>query len=214
MSKPDLLNIDTRSALLECAERLFLTKGFAGVSIRQITRETGTNVASVNYHFNDKTGLFREVLAARLDQITDEKLTLLKSLSKQQPTASLEEILGAYIRSFFDSHLFSADSDRLMQIIYQEMGPDAVTKDLVATRLIAPINQAFKELIMKSCPGLNENSASFCVSSITGQILHFIRSRDILRSLRNQEDNQTFIEDIINHITQFSLHGLGSTENA
>ncbi len=101
-----------------------------------------------------------------------------------------------------------------MQIIYQEMGPDAVTKDLVATRLIAPINQAFKELIMKSCPGLNENSASFCVSSITGQILHFIRSRDILRSLRNQEDNQTFIEDIINHITQFSLHGLGSTENA
>ncbi len=94
------------------------------------------------------------------------------------------------------------------------MGPDAVTGDLVATRLIAPINQAFKELIMKNCPQLNEDSASFCVSSITGQILHFIRSRDILRSLRNREDNPTFIEDIINHITQFSLHGLGSTENA
>jgi AcrR family transcriptional regulator len=214
MSRPVPLHIDTRSALLECAERLFLTKGFAGVSIRQITRESGTNVASVNYHFSDKTGLFREVLAARLDQITNEKVNLLKTLTQRQPAASLEEILRAYTGSFFDSRLVSADSDRLMQIIYQEMGPDAVTGDLVANRLIAPINQAFKELIMKSCPRLNEDTASFCVSSITGQILHFIRSRDILRSLRNQEDNLTFIEDIINHITQFSLHGLGSTENA
>ncbi len=120
MSKPAPINTDTRSALLECAERLFLTKGYAGVSIRQITRESGTNVASVNYHFNDKMGLFREVLATRLDQITDEKLTLLKALTQQQPAASLEEVLRAYTRSFFDSHLFSADSDRLMQIIYRK----------------------------------------------------------------------------------------------
>ena len=151
MSKAAPLNIDTRTALLECAEQLFLTKGFAGVSVRQITRESGTNVASVNYHFSDKTGLFREVLATRLDMITNEKLTLLKKLTLQQPEANLEEILRAYTSSFFDSYLFSADSDRLMQIIYQEMGPDAVTGDLVATRLIAPINHAFKELIMKRC---------------------------------------------------------------
>ena len=202
---------DTRAAILACADKLFLSHGFTGVSVRQITLASGTNVASVNYHFGDKTGLFREVLAARLDRITDEKLSLLKDLDGKQPTAALKDILSAYTRSFFESQVCAPDSDRLMQIIYREMGPDAVTGDLVATRLIAPINQAFKNSIMKALPDLDEKHASFCVSSITGQILHFIRSREILRSLRSPEENRTFTEDVIHHITQFSLRGLGST---
>ncbi len=201
---------DTRAALLEAAEKLFLAHGYEGVSIRQITKACNTNVASVNYHFKDKTGLFREVLTLRLDTITGEKLDLLQELNEKMPRASLEEVLRAYIQSFFDSHMSSPDSDRLMQIIYREMGPDAITGDLVATRLIVPINQAFKKSIMQTSPHLDENHASFCVSSITGQILHFIRSREILRRMRSPEQNQTFIADVIDHITQFSLRGLGS----
>ena len=214
MQKQPLNSKDTRTSLLECAERLFLAHGFESVSIRRITMASGTNVASVNYHFSDKTGLYREVLARLLDSITMEKLALLEKLDKQHPPAKLEAILSAYISSFFDSHLSSPDSDRLMQTIYREMGPDAVTGDLVATRLIVPINQAFKELILKVVPDLGEKSASFCVSSITGQVLHFIRSRDILRSIHSPQQNSTFIEDVIEHITQFSLRGLGSNHNA
>ncbi|MEN8729835.1 MAG: TetR/AcrR family transcriptional regulator [Desulfuromonadales bacterium] len=199
---------------MESATKLFLANGFENVSIRQITMASGSNVASVNYHFSDKTGLYREVLANLLDSITREKLALLEKLDRQKPSAQLEEILTAYIRSFFDSHTCSPDSDRLMQTIYREMGPDAVTGDLVATRLIVPINRAFKDLILKTSPGLGEKRASFCVSSITGQVLHFIRSRDILRSMHSPEQHQTFIEDVIEHITQFSLQGLGSSQHA
>jgi len=213
MKSQSLIHKDTRSALLESAARLFLAHGFESVSIRQITRASGSNVASVNYHFSDKTGLYREVLASLLDSITREKLALLEKLDMQQPPATLEEILTAYIRSFFDSNLPSPDSDRLMQTIYREMGPDAVTGDLVATRLIVPINQAFKELILKASPDLGEKRASFCVSSITGQVLHFIRSRDILRSIHSPEQNRTFIEDVIEHITQFSVQGIGSNQH-
>lgn len=206
-------NKDTRSALLESATRLFLAQGFEGVSIRQITLASGSNVASVNYHFSDKTGLYREVLARILDSITSEKLALLKKLDLQEPPASLEDIICTYIRSFFDAHLSTPDSDRVMQTIYREMGPDAVTGDLVATRLILPINLAFKNLILKVRPELDEKKASFCVSSITGQVLHFIRSRDILRGIHDPRQERTFIEDIIAHITQFSLQGLGSNQH-
>ena len=90
---------------------------------------------------------------------------------------------------------------------------EPVTGDLIASRLIVPINRAFKELILKASPGLGEKRASFCVSSITGQVLHFVRSRDILRGIHSPEQNQPFIEDIIEHITQFSLHGLGSNQH-
>jgi AcrR family transcriptional regulator len=203
---------DTRAALLECAEALFLAHGFEGVSIRQITAATGTNVAAVNYHFNGKTNLYREILGQRLDEIVREKLTMLKELDEQQPSADLEQILTTYIRSYFDSFLISRDSDRLLQTIYREMGPDAVASDLVTARLVKPIHQAFQKTILNACPELNEEHVSFCVSSITGQVLHFIRARDILKKIRNP--NQTFIEDTVHHITQFSLRGIGSKPNA
>lgn len=204
---------DTRTTLLDCAGELFLTHGFEGVSIRQITHAAGTNVAAVNYHFNGKTNLFREVLAQRLDEITHDKLAILKEFNEQQPAADLEQILEAYIRSFFDS-LSSPDADRLMQIIYREMGPDAVANDLVATRLIIPINQAVQKAILQTRPDLDKDHVSYCVSSITGQVLHFIRARDILKNIRNPEQNQTFIENTVHHITQFSLRGIGSNDHA
>ena len=67
-------NKDTRALLLKHAEALFLAHGFEGVSIRQITEASDANVAAVNYHFNGKTNLYREVLAQRLEGITLEKL--------------------------------------------------------------------------------------------------------------------------------------------
>ena len=205
---------DTRAALLECAEKLFLTHGFDGVSIRQITEATGANVAAVNYHFNGKTNLYREVLAQRLDEIASTKLAILKKLDEQQPAADLEQILSAYVRSYFDSLLTTPDNDRLLQTIYREMGPDAIASDLVATRLVRPIHHAFQQIIGKTCPGLDEEYISYCVSSVTGQVLHFIRAREILKIIRNPSQNLRFIEDTVRHITQFSLRGIGSKNHA
>ncbi len=205
--------IDTRTALLESGRKLFLVHGFEGVSIRQITKAAGTNVAAINYHFNGKINLFREVLGQGLDQITHDKLARMKALDEQQPGADLRQILDVYIRSFFDTHT-SFDGDRLMQIIYREMGPDAVASDLVATRLIAPINQAVQKSILKACPDLDKNHVSFCVSSITGQVSHFIRARDILNKINNAGQNHTFMENTVQHITNFSLRGIGSNHHA
>jgi len=207
-------NKDTRALLLKHAEELFLTHGFEGVSIRQITEASGANVAAVNYHFNGKTSLYLEVLKQRLDGITQDKLALLKKLDEQRPAATLEQILYGYIYSFFDAHLSSPDSDRLLQTIYREMAPDAIASDLVADRLVIPVHKAFQKIIVKSCPDLDEDHVSYCVSSITGQVLHFIRAREVLKGIRTPEQNQTFIEDTVQHITQFSLRGIGSQNHA
>jgi AcrR family transcriptional regulator len=205
---------DTRAALLKCAETLFFAHGYEGVSIRQITAASGTNVAAVNYHFNGKINLYREILAERLNGLAIEKLAVLRELDEQHPPANLEQVLETYVRSYFDSLLSARDSDQLIQIIYREMGPDAIASDLVANLLVKPIHKAFQKAIVKACPKLDEEHVSFCVSSITGQVLHFIRGREVLRNIRNPDQHQTFIEDAIHHITQFSLRGIGSNQHA
>jgi len=53
---------ETRNQLLEAGLRLFSIHGFESVSTRQLTKESGANIAAINYHFGGKEGLYRAVL--------------------------------------------------------------------------------------------------------------------------------------------------------
>ncbi len=68
----------TRERLLRTAERLLAEHGIDGVSLREITRESGArNVRAIQYHFSDRDGLIRAVLgrhAPDVDIARDELL--------------------------------------------------------------------------------------------------------------------------------------------
>jgi AcrR family transcriptional regulator len=54
----------TRDAILDAAERRFAARGFAGVSVRQITADAGLrNQASLYHHFKNKQAIYEAVLA-------------------------------------------------------------------------------------------------------------------------------------------------------
>ena len=55
-----------RDALLETARGLFLGRGFASVTIRQIAAAAGSSPATIHYHFGDKLGLYRAMLQAAI----------------------------------------------------------------------------------------------------------------------------------------------------
>jgi AcrR family transcriptional regulator len=55
---------DTRAQLISAAEQLFATRGIDGVSLREINRMAGqSNTGAVQYHFGDRDGLVRAVIA-------------------------------------------------------------------------------------------------------------------------------------------------------
>lgn len=56
----------TRQAILDAAERLFLSNGFNGTSVRQIAHEAGgIAVGGIYNHFSSKEEIFRALLEAR-----------------------------------------------------------------------------------------------------------------------------------------------------
>ena len=48
----------TEEKIKEAAKRVFIAKGFAGCTSREIAKEAGMNVALVNYYFRSKNQLF------------------------------------------------------------------------------------------------------------------------------------------------------------
>ncbi|MEX2549887.1 MAG: helix-turn-helix domain-containing protein [Nitriliruptoraceae bacterium] len=57
-----------RRRLLDAAEELFATDGFAGTTTRAIAERAGTSTGMVFYHFPTKTALLETVLAERSPQ--------------------------------------------------------------------------------------------------------------------------------------------------
>ena len=67
-----------RSALIEAAERLFAERGADTVSLREINAAAGaTNASAIQYHFGDRQGLERAVLAKHGTAVEERRHALL-----------------------------------------------------------------------------------------------------------------------------------------
>ncbi|MDJ1133710.1 TetR/AcrR family transcriptional regulator [Streptomyces iconiensis] len=61
-----------REDLLEGAKRCLLEKGYGRTTARDIVQASGTNLASIGYHYGSKDALLREALFAWMGEWADE----------------------------------------------------------------------------------------------------------------------------------------------
>ncbi|MGH8076147.1 MAG: TetR/AcrR family transcriptional regulator [Lysobacter sp.] len=86
----------TKDRILGAAEELFAQFGFTGTSLRQVTSRADVNIAAVNYHFGSKENLVNEVFRRRMDDMSAQRLSALKTAIEQHP-GELEPILAAFV---------------------------------------------------------------------------------------------------------------------
>ena len=68
---------DTRTRLLDTAERLFAEHGIANVSDRRVAEEAGsTNHSAVGYHFGGRRGLLRALVDRNVAALEDDRRRL------------------------------------------------------------------------------------------------------------------------------------------
>src|SRR6516225_6761734 len=65
----------TRERIMKAAERLFAESGYDGTSTRAIVAKAKVNQAAINYHFDGKNGLYREVLRNAFRGLTENQLS-------------------------------------------------------------------------------------------------------------------------------------------
>ncbi|MFF3373191.1 TetR/AcrR family transcriptional regulator [Streptomyces sp. NPDC002680] len=61
-----------REDLLEGAKRCLLEKGFVRTTARDIVKESGTNLASIGYHYGSKDKLLAEAYVALVEGLSDD----------------------------------------------------------------------------------------------------------------------------------------------
>ena len=85
---------ETRTRLLDEAERLFAEQGVWAVTNREITEAAGQrNVSALNYHFGSRNELLAAVLTRRGRELDAQRAELGAQLGDQSPTRDLVHLL-------------------------------------------------------------------------------------------------------------------------
>ena len=151
-----MVEVDTKTALLDTAERLFADRGIAATSLRTITSEAGANLAAVHYHFGSKAALVQEVFSRRLKALNEERLRLLQRLQASGASwpPPLEDLLRAFVGPVLRLGLDLDRGDAVMRLLgrlYTEPGDiiqSIITEQFgeVAHRFVPAFASALPEL--------------------------------------------------------------------
>lgn len=189
----------TREELLKAAALVFAERGYHNATIREICRRAGTNVASVNYTFGDKLGLYSEVL--RQSFRTGEMIELIAELDA---SASPEELLRKLIRARLLS--FCGRSDLHSRIVMREFAEP--------TPAMARVVEGIRPVYERTCRAIasllglppEHETTRLCHNSIIGQVVFYAVAQPMLSRLQRElKMTPDQLERVADHIADFSL---------
>ncbi len=199
---------ETRGRVLEAAARLFAEHGFNHVSIRDICREAGSNVASVNYHFGDKLGLYRELIGAVAEGMNDAKNSAFGAGAGRPP----EEQLRAYIRGFLHQLLDQNPEETcwLEKLMVRETTEPTPALDLIIEKGIKPAAERLAKLVgeVLGLPA-DDPRAMQGAGAIQGLCIWYRSTRPVAeRMFPELKITPERIDEIADFVADFSLAGI------
>ena len=108
------MSSETPERLKLAVEELLLTKGEAGITLRDITDTAGANVAAVAYHFKSKDNLISLVFGEAIDEVTQLQSARIISLPQKH---SLRELIEVWLHPLLTSSGPKDRESKLWRII-------------------------------------------------------------------------------------------------
>ena len=137
---------DTKSRILDAAEKLFGMNGFEATSLRDITSEADVNLAAINYHFQSKESLMDAIVVRRIEPVNKRRMELLDAAG---PNPALEEILAAFM-----APVMKVKTDAMVPLMGRILSNPDLFVDRVFLKHLAPVSQRFSEVLSKALPDL------------------------------------------------------------
>src|SRR5580704_55556 len=166
----------TRERILKAAERLFAERGYGGTSVRAIVGKARVNQAAINYHFDGKDGLYREVLHAAFQALTEDQL----AHGDEMKTMSREAALADFVKRQLRPLTARDELSRYLRIFnWETVRPTAVFRKLVSEDA-APFMGLAVELIRRFLPDADQRTLVVAAIWLLGQCSIFVRNREQL----------------------------------
>ncbi len=140
----------TRAKLIDAGKALFSTKGFEGVSAREIEAEAGVKRNLLAYHFGDKESLWKAVADSIYGLMSNEFEQRLQISREMSGRESLAFIVRFYVH-------FHARHPELSRLVSQEATQHSWRTRYMIEKHIRPATEAMEKLV-KETQGLDREA--------------------------------------------------------
>ncbi|MCK4913070.1 MAG: CerR family C-terminal domain-containing protein [Planctomycetes bacterium] len=205
--------VDRYNVLLKAALEVFAEKGYRNTTVAEICNRAKSNVAAVNYHFGSKDKLYLAVWKMAFE----EALKVYPLNGGLPDDSSAEQRLRAVVYSLVHRFLDDGRLGRAGQILLREMAESTEAVQQILSDIISPlqrkVGQIIKELLGENA---SQQQVAFCQLSLINQCiaLGFRRSKGKLPPVLGEGKlTAETIDELVEHITLFSLAGIAAVRN-
>jgi TetR/AcrR family transcriptional regulator, regulator of cefoperazone and chloramphenicol sensitivity len=216
---------ETRARLLDAARRLFAERGFEDVTVREICREAGANLALVNYYFGDKLGLYYEVVNEAIAVVREFNSTAMNAPEGSNAEARLRHFVRGLLSQIiqfrsgdtdpvpYERPRWGAADSWVHRLIQHELSRPTEAATRIMQEAMAPRIRYLADIVTEllSCPK-KDPRVMHCVASVHGLCL--VYSRIVLADRFKAampdlaSDGAFDVDDAVAHVTAFSLAGI------
>ncbi|MGF1579876.1 MAG: TetR/AcrR family transcriptional regulator [Gemmataceae bacterium] len=205
-SSPDTEE-STRSRLLNAAGEVFAECGYENATVREICERAEANVASVNYYFQGKQGLYVEVIKFAQKFRADQN-----PLPQWPADTPAETKLNDFVRTIVFRLLVAEELPWQGRIMMREMlEPTQACRELTE-HYIRPHHQMLVDILAELAPpDLPKHRLDQMAFSMIGQCMYYKLCAPIYRMLLTEKEvaDHYSPEQLAEHITDVILAALG-----
>jgi len=195
--------------ILDAAEKLFAQFGYDGVTLRQITKQAGVDVALANYHFGPKRDLFNAVLERRAEVLNTARLNALDTcIQTADGKPSVESIIDAYLRPLGDIQNSADEGWRhYLALIAYVNNSHEYGKEFM-TQFFNPLVVRFIDALRQALPGADEQSIYWGYHYLSGALTLTFADTGRLDILSNGAASSSDFETGYAHMIPFIAAGI------
>jgi AcrR family transcriptional regulator len=195
---------ETRARILSTAERLFGERGFKSVTVREISRAAGVNLAAMNYHFGDKLALYREVLQSAIAAMRETSEAARQAGHGRPAEEQLRRFIGVFLK-----RVLAPGHHAIHRIITREMNDPTPALDLLVEQGVRPRIEYLSGVIAQiiGC-SRRDKRVLRCVASVQAQAVSYFPNPIAARLGLAFKPTAGNIDAAARHIATFSIAGV------
>jgi AcrR family transcriptional regulator len=197
--------LDTRTHILDVAERHFAIYGFTGTTLRGIIKEAKVNVAAVAYHFGDKEELFSQVMERFAKPVVERQLQQLRE-TMQQKQVQIKDVLHAFYEPPIALVRALGKKGETLSLFLGRAQTEPEPVFSMVDKHYAACRNEFIDAFRTVVPGLSEAEYQWRFEFMLSLIVCFLtRNKPIIQRYSKTEDWQT--AEVVGRLTTFCAAG-------
>jgi AcrR family transcriptional regulator len=185
--------LDTKTRILNAAEKLFGKNGFDATSLRDITAEAQVNLAAVNYHFQSKDSLIDAIIERRILPISQRRLEMLDAAGHPP---SVEQVVEAFLAPLLMPEVLPA-----VPLIGRVLSNPDQFFERVFKKHLQNVAERFSKAIREAIPELSPEEAFWRLFFMAGCMTQVLTLSSVLPLLSGQPvDRDALTRRLVNFI--------------